>query len=156
MMTPAILPESNDTAALAPNLNILSPIRELQSPSMLATTSLVSGQTSPGDKVPSAASTTGVAAGTGGDYFTAVKTGKEKEGIAAPIGNEPVTPGAGGLMGRLKNLGKAGKRGAATPGGTASGGVVGVDAAAAGGESEVEEDKDPVRVSSWTSNNRLY
>ncbi|KAG8753415.1 hypothetical protein FRC12_011551 [Ceratobasidium sp. 428] len=132
MMSPAILPETE--LPTASHLNVLSPIRELQSPSMLAA---ASGQISPGERGPSTVSTVGP--GTG-DYFSTVKKD-------APVaGNDPVTPGGGGLMGRLKNLGKTGKRGAATPGGTTLSGAVGGDAVAAGGEAEVGEDKDPERT----------
>ncbi|KAJ1305523.1 hypothetical protein OPQ81_000530 [Rhizoctonia solani] len=105
MMTPAILPEND--APVAPQPNFLSPIRELQSPGMVPPDAMFSGQSSPGEKMASAASTTG---GPGGDYFSVVKTGKEKDS-AGVTSTEPITPGGGGLMGRLKNLGKTSKRG---------------------------------------------
>ncbi|KAG9120963.1 hypothetical protein FRC07_003284 [Ceratobasidium sp. 392] len=136
MMSPAILPDNEPPAAVtAPNLNILSPIREL---SGLGIPTMAPGQLSPSERGPSTVSTVGPGTGPG-DYFSSVK----KDAPAA--GNDPVTPGGGGLMGRLKNLGKTGKRGAATPGGMAVGSVTGGDAVAAG-EAEVEEDKDPERT----------
>ncbi|CAE6493686.1 unnamed protein product [Rhizoctonia solani] len=106
MMTPAVLPE-NDVPVVAPS-NVLSPIREFQSPGLLPLDPMLPGQSSPGEKMPSTTSSTG---GPGGDYFSVVKSGKDKEdaGITSPA--EPITPGGGGLMGRLKNLGKTGKRG---------------------------------------------
>ncbi|KAG8710703.1 hypothetical protein FRC11_004212 [Ceratobasidium sp. 423] len=142
MMTPAILPE-NDVPA-APPSNILSPIRELQSPGMLALGTMSPGQSSPGEKIPS---TTGTTGGPGGDYFSVVKSGKDKgAGITSPT--ELITPGGGGLMGRLKNLGKTGKRGpvvAGTPGtiGTATEESAVVEAET---EPEVEEKPDPERT----------
>lgn len=144
MMTPAILPEADNTTSAAPtpipipNLNVLSPIRELRSPDMLGMTTMSAGQVSPGEKPQGAAN---AASAGGGDYFSAVKAGKDKDGTT---GNDPVTPGGGGLMGRLKNLGKPGKRGAVVPGAAGNGDAAGTENSAAGNESEVEEDKDPV------------
>ncbi|KAH7323334.1 hypothetical protein B0J17DRAFT_683001 [Rhizoctonia solani] len=137
MMTPAILPEND--APIAPPSNVLSPIRELQSPGMLALGTMSPGQSSPGEKIPSTIGTTG---GPGNDYFSVVKNGKEKDGA----GTEPTTPGGGGLMGRLKNLGKTGKRGpviAGTPGAieTATEESTVVET-----EPEVEEKLDPERA----------
>ncbi|KAG8737941.1 hypothetical protein FRC10_007521 [Ceratobasidium sp. 414] len=137
MMSPAILPDDEATAATTlPGLNILSPIRELQGPSVLATLS----QLSPGERGPSTTNTVGPGTSPG-DYFSSVKLGREREGSTG----DPITPGGGGLMGRLKSLGKTGKRASATPGGTAFGGVTGGDVIEAG-EAEVEEDKDPERT----------
>ncbi|QRV93413.1 WD repeat-containing protein [Ceratobasidium sp. AG-Ba] len=142
MMSPAILPENElPPTIIAPNLNILSPIRELQSPSVS------------NPEGPSTVSTVGPGIGQG-DYFSSAKVGRDKDtdagaatpGVPMATPGNPVTPGGGGLMGRLKNLGKTGKRGAATPGGTALGIVPGSDAATNNGENEVEEDKDPERT----------
>ncbi|KAG8688885.1 hypothetical protein FRC08_011213 [Ceratobasidium sp. 394] len=134
MMSPAILPD-NETATTLPGLNVMSPIRELQGPSVLATL----GRLSPSERGPSTVNTIGPGTNPG-DYFSSVKLGREREGST---GTDPITPGGGGLMGRLKNLGKTGKRGSATPGGTVLGGATGGDVVGAGGEAEVEEDKDP-------------
>ncbi|KAG9093864.1 hypothetical protein FRC06_011334 [Ceratobasidium sp. 370] len=139
MMSPAILPDNETTAAMAlPGLNMLSPIRELQGPNVLAAL----GQLSPSERGPSTIGTVGPGTSPS-DYFSSVKLGREREGST---GNDPTTPGGGGLMGRLKSLGKTGKRGSAMSGGTVLGGATGGDAAGAGGEVEVEEDKDPERT----------
>ncbi|KAF8698352.1 hypothetical protein RHS03_07615, partial [Rhizoctonia solani] len=141
MMTPAILPDND--ALTAPPPNVLSPIRELQSPGMLPIGTMSPGQISPGEKIPS---TTGTTGGPSNDYFSAVKAGKEKEGAGITSPTEPVTPGGGGLMGRLKNLGKAGKRGPVVPG--TPGGISATleETATTEVEPEVEEKPDPERM----------
>ncbi|CAE6451253.1 unnamed protein product [Rhizoctonia solani] len=139
MMTPAILPENE--AVVAPS-NVLSPIRELQSPGMLPVGIVSSGQMSPSEKIPSTAGTTG---GPSSDYFSVIKAGKEKEGAAITSPTEPVTPGGGGLMGRLKNLGKTGKRGAAVPG-TPGAIETATEETATEVEPETEEKPDPERT----------
>ncbi|KAF8751081.1 hypothetical protein RHS01_08698 [Rhizoctonia solani] len=138
---PAILPDNDALAAPPPN--VLSPIRELQSPGMLPIGTMSPGQTSPGEKIPS---TTGTTGGPSNDYFSAVKAGKEREGAGITSPTEPVTPGGGGLMGRLKNLGKAGKRGPVVPG--TPGGISATleETAATEVEPEVEEKPDPERM----------
>ncbi|CAE6446138.1 unnamed protein product [Rhizoctonia solani] len=138
MMTPAILPENE--APVAPPPNVLSPIRELQSPGMLPTGIVSPGQTSPGEKMPS---TAGTAGGTSSDYFSVVKAGKEKESAGITSPTDPVTPGGGGLMGRLKNLGKTGKRGTMAPETPGAIGTAAEETVAAEVEPEAEEKLNP-------------
>ncbi|EUC54390.1 WD repeat protein C31A2,14, putative, partial [Rhizoctonia solani AG-3 Rhs1AP] len=141
MMTPAILPENDAPAALSSN--VLSPIRELQSPGMLALGTMSPGQSSPGEKLPGTAST---ATGPGGDYFSVVKAAREKDGTGVMSPTEPVTPGGGGIMGRLKNLGKTGKRGPVVTGTLGAMEAASEESNAVENEPEVEERPDPERT----------
>ncbi|CAE6403965.1 unnamed protein product [Rhizoctonia solani] len=134
MMTPAILPENNAPTTLSSN--VLSPIRELQSPGMVALGAMSPGQSSPGEKVP----------GHGVDYFSVVKAAREKDGAGVVSPTEPTTPGGGGLMGRLKNLGKTGKRGPVVAETLGTMGTATEESTMVENEPEVEEKPDPERT----------